>query len=65
MTLTPLARPSARLLAQYLLACPSCGKAAAAHVDTDGMQLVRFVCPESCAIEAAAVMLRLERAHSA
>jgi hypothetical protein len=63
--LTALARPRSRLLAQYLMTCPSCDKPAAAHVDTDAMELVRFVCPDSCALDAAVVLKRLERADSA
>jgi hypothetical protein len=65
MTLTPLARPGARLLAQHLVCCPGCSKPAAAHVDTETMTLVRFVCPDSCAVDAALVMSGLERAHTA
>jgi hypothetical protein len=60
MTLTPLARPGAGLLAQFLTTCPSCGQAAAAHVDTQGeATLVRFVCPDGCAVDAAVVLAAL------
>ena len=47
------ARASQRLLAQYLVTCPSCRKSSAAHVDRDGggtRVLVRFVCPEACPV---------------
>jgi len=64
-SLTPLARQRSRLLAQYLMTCPSCAKAATAHVDTDAVVLVRFVCPDSCAVDANVVLKRLERADSA
>jgi hypothetical protein len=58
MTLTPLARLVVHVLAQYLTTCPCCGKPAAAHVDTRAARavLVRFVCPDGCAVDAAAVL---------
>lgn len=48
-----------RLLEQYLLACPGCGKSSIAHVGRapDGAPfLVRFVCPEACAVDDAGVL---------
>lgn len=57
-----LARAGQGLLSQYLVTCPECAKAAAAHigwVDAPAPHtpvLVRFVCPESCAVEPAAVL---------
>jgi len=53
---TVWARAGHRRLEQYVTNCPGCGKAAAAHVDTNDEQsdgrpaLVRFVCPDSCAV---------------
>jgi hypothetical protein len=47
-----LARASDHLLSQYLIICPGCSKPAAAHVDRAGAapRLVRFVCPDGCAV---------------
>lgn len=47
-----------RRLAQYLIACPSCGRAAAVHLDESSFQpvLVRLVCPTSCVVDPAAVL---------
>jgi hypothetical protein len=59
-TVARAARPAAhRLLSQYLLACPGCGEAGAAHVDRDVRDapvLVRFVCPQSCVVSDQAVL---------
>jgi hypothetical protein len=57
-----------RLLDQYLLTCPSCVKPAAAHVapaldPVSGPTLVRFVCPDSCAVDDAAVLAQLAEAR--
>jgi hypothetical protein len=68
MTLTPLARPGSRTLAQYLISCPKCQKPAAAHVDGAPSRpvLVRFVCPDACAVETVSVLACLpdQRAES-
>lgn len=58
MTLSPLVRTTAAPLSQYLVTCPGCGKCAAAHVDVSAQSavLVRFVCPEGCAVDAAVVL---------
>lgn len=58
MTLSPLIRPDSRLLAQHLVSCPTCGKPAAAHVDVTAPAavLVRFVCPDGCAVDDAAIL---------
>jgi hypothetical protein len=55
------ARAAQQLLVQYLTRCPGCAQAAAAHVDEqDGaMRLVRFVCPDGCAVDQAAVLAGL------
>jgi hypothetical protein len=61
-TVDPLAVAQAsaenRRLAQYLVPCPSCGHAAAAHVDESAFEpvLVRLVCPTSCVVDPAAVL---------
>lgn len=49
----------ASLLAQYLVRCPNCGEASAAHVDeciSENPVLVRFVCPRSCRIDDESVL---------
>jgi lysyl-tRNA synthetase class I len=53
-----LARASDHLLSQYLLICPSCGKPSAAHVEwaDAAPHLVRFVCPDGCAVPGADVL---------
>ena len=58
MTLSPLVRPDSTLLSQHLVACPECHKPAAAHVDVSAPAavLVRFVCPNGCPVDAAAVL---------
>lgn len=56
------ARTGHRLLVQHLVSCPGCGKPAAAHVDPrldERAGLVRFVCPEACAVSDDAVLARL------
>lgn len=56
------ARAGHRLLLQYLVPCPGCGKSGAAHADEDAAgvrTLIRFVCPEACAVGAAEVLTRL------
>ena len=47
-----------RLLAQYLVPCPGCGLAAAAHLDESGFapEFVRIVCPTACVVDPAAVL---------
>jgi hypothetical protein len=57
----PLAQAKAaqRLLLQYLVTCPACGKVSAVHADRDAegsWVLVRFVCPGSCAVGVAQVL---------
>ena len=55
-------RPGRALLDQFLLVCPGCGKAAAAHVDPSvGVRgaLVRFVCPDSCTVDEDSVLTLL------
>lgn len=66
MTLSPLIRPDARLLAQHLVTCPGCHQPAAAHVDltAGGPVLVRFVCPDRCAVDAAAILIGLTERSS-
>jgi hypothetical protein len=58
------ARASGGFLDQYLIACPVCAKAGAAHVEwTDGEPtLVRFVCLSACAVEPADVLASLQTA---
>ena len=49
------ARAGGEFLDQYLVSCPACAKPGAAHVGwaADGSPvLVRFVCPDSCAVAA-------------
>jgi hypothetical protein len=56
------ARAARRLLDQYLLACPACDRAAAAHVDAGDAGerlLVRFVCADGCRVDDAVVLGRL------
>lgn len=65
MTVSSLAsaRGNGHLLSQYLLSCPVCALSGAAHVDerADGSApvLVRFVCPEGCAVDAEALLSRI------
>lgn len=58
MTLSPLLRADSTLLAQHLLTCPGCHKPAAAHVDITAPSavLVRFVCPDGCAVDEAVIL---------
>lgn len=58
MTLSPLIRPDSALLAQHLVICPGCRKPAAAHVDVTAPSavLVRFVCPDGCAVDEALIL---------
>jgi len=74
-TLAPVrARAASRLLEQYLISCPGCGKPAAVHVDRhdelagdveaedDGPvrpTVVRIVCPDGCAVADADVLASL------
>jgi hypothetical protein len=56
------ARAADQLLSQYLVCCPGCAKPAAVHVDArpgGEVQLARFVCPESCAVDDAVVLALL------
>jgi hypothetical protein len=41
------------MLDQYLLDCPACGSASAAHIDATGNApvLVRFVCARACQVD--------------
>lgn len=60
-TLPVTPAPGARLLEQHLVECPVCGQLGAAHVDGEGdasgrRALVRFVCPEGCAVSAPEVL---------
>jgi hypothetical protein len=52
------ARASNSLLSQYLMACPSCRKSAAIHLDESDIEpvLVRIVCPDSCVVDAKTVL---------
>jgi hypothetical protein len=57
----PLVQAQARnrLLEQYLLACPDCGKSSVAHVgrtEAGAAFLVRFVCPDACPVQHAEIL---------
>lgn len=69
-TVDPLAVAQAsadnRLLAQYLLQCPGCGRPAVAHIDESFVRpaLVRLVCPMACVVDATAVLALFPQADS-
>ncbi len=52
------ARAEQRVLAQYLVPCPTCGQPAAVHVDESPAEpvLVRLVCPTACRVNPAAAL---------
>jgi hypothetical protein len=53
------ARAAQRPLDQYLVSCPGCTRPSALHLDlsTDGTpRVVRFVCPNACAVGVDAVL---------
>jgi len=51
------------VLSQYLMACPRCGYAGAAHVNESDpvRRLVRFVCRDGCQVAPEAVLALLAR----
>jgi hypothetical protein len=59
------ARAGGEFLDQYLITCPACAQPGAAHVarTPDGQpEVVRFVCVDSCLVDAEDVLARLPEA---